>query len=103
MPGASYRFGPFLADRLRYQVVRDPSAGSASSRATSRDDGAPLDLTPKLLDLLFHLLDHAGDLVTKEALLDELWPGANVTDNALAQAVSELRDALGDEPAAPQF
>ncbi len=88
MPGASYRFGPFLADRVRYQVVRD---------------GAPLDLTPKLLDLLFHLLDHAGDLVTKEALLDELWPGANVTDNALAQAVSELRDAIGEEPAAPQF
>ncbi|HEV3141829.1 MAG TPA: winged helix-turn-helix domain-containing protein, partial [Vicinamibacterales bacterium] len=88
MPGASYRFGPFVADRVRYQVLRD---------------GAALEVTPKLLDLLFHLLDHAGDLVTKEALLDQLWPGANVTDNALAQAVSELRDALNDEPSAPRF
>jgi len=67
-----------------------------------RDDRA-VDVTPKLLDLLFHLLDHAGDLVTKEALLDALWPGANVTENALAQAVSELRQALGDDAAAPRF
>ena len=88
MPGPSYRFGPFLADRVRYQVLRG--------------DGV-VDLTPKLLDLLFHLLDHAGDLVTKESLLDALWPGANVTDNALAQAVSELRDALGDEPSDPRY
>ena len=66
-------------------------------------DGRAIDVTPKLLDLLFHLLDHAGDLVTKEALLDALWPGANVTENALAQAVSELRQALGDDAASPRF
>ena len=82
VPEASYRFGPFVVDRTRYHVLRD---------------GAALDLTPKLLDLLFHLLEHAGALVTKEQLLDALWPGANVTDNALAQAVSELREALGDD------
>src|SRR5439155_23632350 len=80
MGDASYRFGPFTADRIRYQVLRD---------------GKPLDLTSKLLDLLFHLLDHSATLVTREALLDALWPGANVTENALAQAMSELRDALG--------
>ena len=88
MAGDSFRFGPFLADRHGYRVTRD---------------GKIVPLTPKLLDLLLHLLDHAGSLVTKEALLDALWPGANVTDNALAQAVSELRDALGDEPKSPQF
>src|SRR5438445_5315565 len=88
MPDASYRFGPFVADRTGYRVLRD---------------GDPLDLTPKLLDLLFHLLDHSAALVTKEALLESLWPDANVTDNALAQAMSELRQALGDDPGAPQF
>jgi DNA-binding winged helix-turn-helix (wHTH) protein/Flp pilus assembly protein TadD len=88
MAGASYRFGPFLVDRTGYRVLR----GSE-----------PLDLTPKLLDLLLYLLDHPGTLITKEALLDALWPDANVTENALAQAVSELRQALGDEAAAPQF
>ena len=85
---AAYRFGPFLVDRAGYRVLRG---------------GRTLDLTPKLLDLLLHLLDHAGELVTKEALLDALWADANVTDNALAQAVSELRDALGDEPASPTY
>jgi DNA-binding winged helix-turn-helix (wHTH) protein/Tfp pilus assembly protein PilF len=84
----SYRFGPFLADRVRYRVLRGTEA---------------LDVTPKLLDLLFHLLDNAGALITKEQLLDTLWPNANVTDNALAQAVSELRDVLGDDAGAPQF
>src|SRR5467141_4109828 len=88
MPDASYRFGPFVADRTGYRVLRD---------------GDPLDLTPKLLDLLFHLLDHSAALVTKEALLASLWPDANVTDNALAQAVSELRQALGDDAGTPQF
>jgi DNA-binding winged helix-turn-helix (wHTH) protein/Flp pilus assembly protein TadD len=86
--GPNYRFGPFLVDRTRYQVRRDD---------------AVVTLTPKLLDLLLHLIDHAGALVTKEELLDALWPGANVTDNALAQAVSELREALGDEAGTPQF
>jgi len=83
-----YRFGPFEADRTRYHVVR----GSAG-----------VELTGKLLDLLFYLLDHAGELVTKEQLLDALWTDANVSDNALAQAVSELRQALGDDAAAPRF
>jgi DNA-binding winged helix-turn-helix (wHTH) protein len=83
-----YRFGPFVVDRARYRVLRGAEA---------------LELTPKLLDLLIHLVDHAGSLVTKEELLDALWPGANVTDNALAQAVSELREALGDNAGTPYF
>src|SRR6185436_6592473 len=86
--GPSYQFGPFFVDRIRYRVVRDD---------------AVVELTPQLLDLLLHLLDNAGALITKEQLLDALWPGANVTDNALAQAVSELRQALGDDAGAPQF
>jgi DNA-binding winged helix-turn-helix (wHTH) protein/Tfp pilus assembly protein PilF len=87
LPHAS-RFGPFVVDRSAYRVL---------------EDGRPLDLTPKLLDLLLHLIDHAGTLVTKEALLDALWPGTSVTDNALAQAVSELRQALGDDAGDPRY
>lgn len=88
MAPAAYRFGPFVADRAAYRVLQD---------------GRPLDTTPKLLDLLFYFLDTAGTLVTKEALLGALWPDANVTDNALAQAVSELRQALGDDAGDPRF
>ena len=88
MVPAAYRFGPFHVDRAAYRVTRDDAA---------------LDLSPKLLDLLLHLLDNAGQLVTKEALLDALWPEANVTDNALTQAVSELRQALADDASAPRY
>ncbi len=88
MTGPSYQFGAFFADRTRYRVLRGD---------------AVVELTPKLLDLLLHLLDNSGALVTKEELLDALWPGANVTDNALTQAVSELRHALGDDAGTPQF
>src|SRR5206468_344949 len=88
MAAVTFRFGRFVADRTAYRVV----CGDAA-----------LELTPKLLDLLFHLLDRAGSLVTKEELLDSLWPGANVTDNALSQAVSDLRHALDDDAGAPKF
>ena len=84
----TYRFGPFVADRTAYRVSRGE---------------VPLELTPKLLDVLFYLLDRPATLVTKEELLDAVWPGANVTDNALAQAMSDLRDALGDPPATPTY
>ena len=83
-----FRFGPFRADRAGY-------------RAWKGDE--PLDLTPKLLDLLFFLLERPQTLVTKEQLLDGVWPGANVTENALAQAISDLREALGDVPSAPTY
>jgi DNA-binding winged helix-turn-helix (wHTH) protein len=83
-----YVFGPFTADRAAYRVFR----GSTE-----------LALTPKPLDLLFYLLDRPGTLVTKEELLDTVWPGANVTENALAQAVSELREALDDDAGAPEY
>ncbi|HEY7474046.1 MAG TPA: winged helix-turn-helix domain-containing protein [Vicinamibacterales bacterium] len=84
----TYRFGPFRADRVGYRVFEGERA---------------LELTPKLLDLLFYLIERPATLVTKEELLENVWPGANVTDNALAQAISDLRDALNDSPSAPTY
>jgi DNA-binding winged helix-turn-helix (wHTH) protein/tetratricopeptide (TPR) repeat protein len=84
----AYVFGPFAADRAAYRVFRDERE---------------LPLTPKQLDLLFYLLDRPGTLVTKEELLDQVWPDANVTDNAVAQTVSDLREALGDDASAPSY
>ena len=88
MAQASYRFGPFLVDGIAYRVWRGPDA---------------LELTPQLLDLLVYLLERAGTLVMKDVLLDALWPDANVTENAVAQAVSELRRAIGDNVRAPRY
>jgi serine/threonine protein kinase/tetratricopeptide (TPR) repeat protein len=47
--------------------------------------------------VLHQLLLHAGEVVTKEELLDSVWPGLMVVDSSLATAVSKLRKALGDD------
>ena len=84
----SYRFGRFELDGRAYRLTRD---------------GAALDLPPKVLDLLFLFLSRPATLVTKDDIFDALWPGITVTDNAITQVVSDLRQALDDSPAAPAF
>ena len=56
----------------------------------------PVDLESKPLEVLLQLF-HAGEVVTKEELLESVWPGTVVVDGSLATAVSKLRKAMGDE------
>src|SRR4051812_12159426 len=79
----SYRFGPFVLDAASYRLLRD---------------GTVLALSPKAIDLLLYLVARPSSLVAKQELLSALWPGVAVTENALTQAVSDLRQALGDDP-----
>ena len=62
-----------------------------------RVKGRSLELESKPLDILLQLLLHAGEVVTKEELLESVWPDAMVVDGSLATAVSKLRKAMGDE------
>jgi DNA-binding winged helix-turn-helix (wHTH) protein/serine/threonine protein kinase len=62
-----------------------------------RVKGKPVELESKPLDLLLQLLLPAGEVVTKEELLDSVWPNVMVVDGSLATAVSKLRKAMGDE------
>src|SRR6266853_6635126 len=62
-----------------------------------RVKGKPVDLESKPLDLLLQLLLHAGEVVTKDELLEAVWPDTTVVDGSLATAVSKLRKALGDD------
>src|SRR5439155_1271012 len=84
----TYRFGPFALDCGAFRLTKD---------------GEPVALSPKVLDLLRYLLDRPATLVTKEDLFRAIWPDVIVTDNALTQAVSELRQALGDDPSKPAY
>ncbi len=84
----TFRFGPFVLDAAGYRLLRE---------------GRTLDLSPKLLDLLRYLLERPSVLVTKEELFGAIWPDVTVTDNALTRAISEVRQALGDDPAAPAY
>src|ERR1700751_4603586 len=58
-------------------------------------DGATISLRPRAFDLLFALVDRAGQLVTKDALLDRVWPKMVVEEAALHVQVSALRKVLG--------
>src|SRR3954467_12689682 len=53
-------------------------------------------LTPKALDLLIYLAEHAGTVLSRDQLLDALWPGTYVDDHALSVQIGEIRKALGD-------
>src|SRR5262245_48728190 len=46
---------------------------------------------------------HAGELVTKEALLEAVWPNTIVTDGVLKRHVRELRAILNDDSEEPQY
>jgi non-specific serine/threonine protein kinase len=62
--------------------------------------GKPIVVEPRPLRLLTELLRHAGEVVTKEELLDTVWEGRPTVDHVLANAVSKLRTALGEQGAA---
>src|SRR5258708_36601624 len=76
---ASYEFGPFRLD--------------AATRALYRGTEF-VPLTPKAAEILLLLLEEAGRVVTKEALLARVWPGVVVEEGAIANNISALRKAL---------
>ena len=84
----TYRFGPFTLDPGAYRLLHD---------------GHVIPLSPKIIDLLLYLVARPSVLVSKDELFKALWPDVAVTDNALTQAVSELRQALGDDPSKPAY
>jgi DNA-binding winged helix-turn-helix (wHTH) protein len=60
-------------------------------------------LTPKGFDVLRYLVTHPDRLVTKDALLDTVWPETAISDAVVRIAIGELRRALGDTAQAPRF
>jgi DNA-binding winged helix-turn-helix (wHTH) protein len=87
-PTPQFLFAPF---RL------DPTNACLWCRAQA------LTLTPKAFAVLHHLVEHAGQLVTKAALLDAVWPNTAVSEAVLKVCIGEIRKALGDMARAPQF
>lgn len=65
--------------------------------------GAEIYLPPKTFDTLLLLVQRHGQLVTRRELLDTVWRDTAVTDNALTQQISELREALADNARHPRF
>ena len=87
-PAGNYRFGPFTVETGAYRLVKGD---------------AVVPVSPKVIDLLLYLVARPSVLVSKDELFKALWPDVAVTDNALTQAVSELRQSLGDDPSNPTY
>jgi DNA-binding winged helix-turn-helix (wHTH) protein len=80
-PVEAYEFGPFRLEPAERRLLRD---------------GEDVPLPPKALDLLIALVSRPGRLVTRETLLEEIWPGTFVEEANLSYTVSLLRKAIDD-------
>jgi len=60
-------------------------------------------LTPKGFAVLWHLVEQAGRLVTRDELLDAVWPETRVEPAFLNNQILNIRNALGDRPKSPVF
>src|SRR5215207_7879459 len=54
-------------------------------------------LTPKVFDTLLVLLENSSHVLTKQELMQKVWPDSFVEENNLAQNISVLRKAIGEE------
>ena len=74
----------------------------AIANRLSRDDQSTR-LEPKVIEVLVYLARHAGSVVGREELLQAVWPGVIVGDDALTQAIIKLRKAFGDDARQPTY
>ena len=59
-------------------------------------DGAECALRPKSFALLRLFAENPGRLIDRDEIMETVWPGVFVTDDSIAQCVSDIRRALGD-------
>jgi non-specific serine/threonine protein kinase len=76
-----YRFGTAEFDESRFEL---------------RVAGLPVEVEPRAVEVLAYLLRHAGEVVTKDELLHEVWAGRITVEKVLPNAINKLRRALGE-------
>jgi TolB-like protein/DNA-binding winged helix-turn-helix (wHTH) protein/Tfp pilus assembly protein PilF len=66
-------------------------------------DGDRVPMAPKSFDVLAYLVEHAGQVVMQDEILEALWPETYVNPEVLRKYILEIRRALGDRPSNPEF
>jgi DNA-binding winged helix-turn-helix (wHTH) protein/TolB-like protein len=84
--GPQYEFGPFRLEPDQHLLLRA---------------GRPVKLSPKAFELLVLLVRNSGQLVTKDQIMEALWPGSFVEEANIPVAISSLRKVLGDSEDKP--
>src|SRR6476646_10417615 len=67
-----------------------------------RNNGATIQLEPKIMQVLVRLAETPGEVVRKEELIRSVWADTFVTDDVLTRSISELRKALEDDARQPR-
>ena len=88
MGGKSYSFGPFRLLPSEHLVLRGDTA---------------IPLAPKSFDLLVVLVARHGQLLTRDELMQAIWPDSFVEEINLTVNISLLRKALGEQPDGRQY
>jgi DNA-binding winged helix-turn-helix (wHTH) protein len=60
-------------------------------------------LTPKVFETLLVLVENSGHMLSKDELMEKVWPDSVVEENNLAQNISMLRKALGESRSGQKF
>jgi DNA-binding winged helix-turn-helix (wHTH) protein len=88
-PPRLVRFGPFEADLRTGEL---------------RKDGVKLKFSGQPFQVLAILLEHPGEVVTREELQKRLWPDTFVdVERNLNTAINKIREVLGDSADNPRF
>ena len=66
-------------------------------------DGQRLTLRPKTFELLRYLLQHPDQLISKEALMEAIWPDTVVVEGVLTTSIGELRKLFGETARESQY
>jgi DNA-binding winged helix-turn-helix (wHTH) protein/tetratricopeptide (TPR) repeat protein len=82
---AGFRIGECLIEPRQNRIVR----GEREVR-----------VEPRVMDVLVCLAEHAGEVVSRETLNQQVWSNVVVTDQAVTNCISELRHHLGDDRSA---
>ena len=83
-----YEFGLFRVDTRERQLLLR---------------GQVVPLTPKVFEVLLALLQHSGHILTKNELMNLVWPNTAVEEGNVARNISTLRNALGEQPRQHQY
>ncbi len=81
LPGVSYAFGPYVLEPAQWRLRKGDDV---------------IALPPKALALLLLLVEHAGNMVTKDEILAKVWEGTFVEEGNVAFYVAMLRRTLAD-------
>ncbi|OWB33417.1 transcriptional regulator [Xanthomonas oryzae pv. oryzicola] len=82
-----FRLGPLLVEPERLTLI---------------DDGQTIALEPRMMEVLIALAERAGEVISAEQLLIEVWHGSFYGDNPVHKTIAQLRRKLGDDSRQPR-